>query len=309
VSDSEDRDAGKRLPAAEIRLMRLAGAASVGVACVLIAIKSWAWLATDSVSLLGSLADSLLDLVASLITFYAVRVAVEPADREHRFGHGKSEAVAALLQSVIVTGSAFYVGFEAVTRLLAPERIAAPAVGLGVIAVSVLLTVALIGFQRHVVRRTRSLSIAADSVHYRADVVTNLAVIVAIVLNYYFEWYAADPVLGLLIAAVILASVRTIAMQALDVLLDRELPGETQATIRSIALSHPAVRGVHDIRTRSAGHSQFIQLHLELEPELTLIDAHVICDTVQTAVRSRYPRAEVIIHADPDGVPDARDLF
>ena len=291
------------------RLMRAAGVASVSVALVLIAIKSLAYAATGSVSLLGSLADSLLDLMASLITFFAVRVAVEPADREHRFGHGKSEAIAGLVQSMIISASAVYVAVRALMRLLAPAQIEAPVLGLTVITASLLLTIGLVLFQRYVVAETHSLAISADAVHYKADILTNVAVLVALVSNYYFGWYRADPLLGLVIIGLILASVRTILTSAIDVLLDRELPNEVRHRIHEIARAHPAVHGVHDMRTRSAGAVQFIQLHLELDPAMNLRTAHDVCDTVEAQIQASFPHAEVMIHADPYGLTEARDSF
>lgn len=296
-------------PPRRARLMRAAGVASVSVALILIAIKTWAYLVTDSVSLLGSLADSLLDLMASLITFFAVRVAVEPADREHRFGHGKSEAIAGLMQSMIISASAVYVAARALMRLVAPAQIEAPLLGVTVIATSLLLTLGLVLFQRYVVAQTQSLAIGADAVHYRADILTNVAVLIALLLNYYLEWYRADPLLGLVIVGLILASVRTILMGALDVLLDRELPNAVRARIDAIARAHPAVRGLHDMRTRSAGATQFIQLHLELEPAMRLSEAHDICDDVEARIQASFPDAEVMIHADPYGLTEAQDSF
>lgn len=290
-------------------LIKSAGVASVAVALTLIGLKFWAWNATDSVSLLSSLADSLLDLVASSITWIAVRVAYEPADREHRFGHGKSEAIAGLIQAVIITGSALYVGFTAVVRLMSPAEISEPAAGIAVMTASLVLTLGLVAFQHYVVKRTGSIAIGADAVHYRADVLTALAVLAAIFLNTRLGWYAADPLLGLVIVVMILASVRTITLKAIDILLDRELPNEVHDSIVEIGVAHTAVRGVHDIRTRSAGAAQFIQFHLELDGEITLVAAHRICDEVEQAVRERFPTAEVIIHADPHGLAEPRDPF
>ena len=293
----------------QIGLLRAAGAASVVVAVILIGLKLWAWQRTGSVALLSSLADSLLDLIASLITFFAVRVAVTPADREHRFGHGKSEGIASLVQAIIVTGSALFVGVEAIVRLLAPRQIMEPGVGLVVMLASLVLTIVLVAFQRHVVRSTGSLAIGADAMHYQSDILTAIAVLAAIFLNYQFSWYAADPLLGLVIVGVILASVRTIAIEALDVLLDRELPSRTRREIIDIASRHPAVLGVHDIRTRSGGSTQFIQLHLELDPGLSLKKVHEISSEIELQVLNSFPKAEVLIHADPYGFPDARDPF
>ena len=279
------------------------------VATTLIALKIWAWLTTDSVAMLSSLADSLLDLIASLITFFAVRVAVTPPDREHRFGHGKSEGIASFAQALIVSGSALYVGGQAIARLLAPTEVAEPVVGLAVVLATLVLTIALVAFQTYVIRQTGSLAISADAVHYKADILTAFAVLAAILLNAQLGWYVADPLLGLAIVGLILISVRTIALEALDVLLDRELPTQTRREIRAIAARHAAVRGVHDIRTRSAGATQFIQLHLELDPQLTLKEVHVICSEVEGQVLASFPRAEVLIHADPYGYPDSRDPF
>lgn len=291
------------------RLMQLAGAASVSVATALVALKVWAWLATGSVALLSSLADSVLDLFASIITFYALRVAAAPADREHRFGHGKSEAIAGLAQTLIITASALYVGVQAVLRLIEPAQITAPGVGIGVMVASLGLTILLVAFQHFVIRETQSLAISADAVHYQADILTNIAVLAAIGTNYWLGWYVADPILGLVVVGLILGSVRKIAIAAIDVLLDRELPAEVRRSIREAAQEHPAVRGVHDIRTRSAGVAEFIQFHLELDPEITLSDAHRISDEVEDAIKRRFPRAEIIIHADPHGINEPRDVF
>jgi ferrous-iron efflux pump FieF len=297
------------LDARQVRLMRVAGAASVAAAIGLVGLKSWAWLATDSVALLSSLADSLLDLLASLVTFFALRLALEPADREHRFGHGKAEAVAGLVQSLIIGASGIYVCVQAIRRLAAPIQIEQPGVGIAVMAVSLVFTTALVAFQRYVVRRTQSLAVGADAAHYQADILTNVAVLAAIVLNYRFEWYLADPLLGLVVVGLILSSVREIAVRSIDVLLDRELPTAVRQAIRDVVLSHSAIRGVHDIRTRSSGIAQFIQLHLELDENLSLGEAHTISEQVESDVKQHFPRAEVLIHVDPHGIAEPRDSF
>jgi len=297
------------LGARQIRLLRAASYASMLVALALIVLKAWAWVATDSVALLSSLADSILDLLASAVTFFAVKVAVSPADSEHRFGHGKSEGISSLVQAVIVTGSAAYVGIEAVARLIVPSPIRQPDIGIAVMLVSLALTTGLIVFQSIVVRRTGSLAISADSVHYRADLMSNVAVLAAIFLSVRWDLYVVDPLLGLVVVVLILISVRTIVGQALDVLLDRELPDEERDRIQVIGASHPEVRGLHDLRTRSSGSAQFIQFHLELDPHLSLARAHEICDSVERDIRQAFPTAEVLIHADPLGVPEDRDPF
>lgn len=297
------------LDARQIRLMRLASTASIVVALSLIVLKIWAWRSTDSVALLSSLADSLLDLIASIITFVAVRMAVEPPDREHRFGHGKSEGVAGILQALIIAFSAAFVAFRAVSRLINPVPVAEPIVGYSVMAASLVLTGGLIAFQGFVVRRTASLAISSDAAHYKADLLTNLAVIAAIYLSTQLGWFFADPLLGLSIVAFILVSVKNIAREAIDMLLDRELPTKERRKIAELVTAHTEVLGVHDIRTRSAGATQFIQFHIELDKKLTLAEAHEISDQVETAVKRAFPTSEVIIHADPFGLDEERDPY
>lgn len=293
----------------QIRLMRLASYASVVMALTLISLKLWAWNATNSVALLSSLADSLLDLVASLITLFAVKVAVSPADREHRFGHGKSEGIAGLAQAVIVTGSAGYVGVEAVVRLMSPSPVMQPGLGLGVMFASLILTVGLVVFQSFVVRQTGSLAISADAVHYKADILTNVAVLGAIFASAQWQLHILDPLLGLVVVVLILLAVRVIATNAIDVLLDRELPEDDRQRIKDAALIQPGVKGMHDLRTRSSGAAQFIQFHLELDAGISLMEAHEICDAVEADVRNQFPGAEVLIHADPYGLLEQRDAF
>jgi ferrous-iron efflux pump FieF len=293
-----------KTPVRHETLMRLASYASVVVALSLIGLKLWAYLATHSISLLSSLADSLLDLIASTITLFAIMVALTPADREHRFGHGKSEGVAGLAQSLIVFASAVYVAFEAVARLLDPRPITQPELGLGIMGVSLGLTLLLVLFQRYVARTTQSLAIAADEVHYRADIATNFAVIVAIYLTAKTGWDWLDPLVGLMVVGLILASVKSIVARSLDELLDRELPDEDRQRIQRLAKTHPAVMGFHDLRTRSSGRSQFIQFHLELESGLTLMEAHEISDAVEQEIQQAFPSAEVLIHTDPHGLAE-----
>lgn len=291
------------------RLVRSAGLASVSVALALVVLKVWAWLATGSIAMLGSLADSILDLLASMMILVAVRFALEPADREHRFGHGKLEAIAGLVQSFVIVGSAAYVGFEAVRRLLAPAPIGAPLAGVLVTLVSLALTISLVFYQRFVVRHTGSIAISADSLHYKADVLTNIAVLAAIGSSTWLGWYRADPVLGMIVVGIILASVRAIVLQSLDVLLDRELPSEERQEILGIVRRHAEVLGVHDLRTRTSGTHEFIQFHIELAPKMALNKVHEISDEVEADLLARFPRAEIIIHADPYGIVEPQDQF
>ena len=290
-------------------LIKAASYASLSVALSLVAIKLWAWLTTGSVSLLGSLADSLLDVVASGLTFVAVRVSLEPADAEHRFGHGKSEGLAALAQALIIAGSAVYVALEAVTRLIVPQPIEKPMTGIAVMLGATAATALLVGFQRYVARSTDSMAIRADAGHYQADIAVNLGVAAAIVLTSVTGWVQVDPIVGLMVAVWILISAWGIATDALDVLLDKEISAADRQLITDLAMDHPDVLGLHDLRTRSGGSKYFIQFHLEMDPEMALSRVHVVMDEVEARIQRRWPGCEIIVHADPLGVDETRDSF
>jgi len=290
-------------------LQRIASYASLSVALLLVGAKVWAWLATGSVSLLSSLVDSFLDVLASGITVVAVRVALTPADAEHRFGHGKAEGLAALAQALIIAGSAIYVFSEAVNRLLNPAPVTEPVTGVSVMLLSIALTLGLVAFQNYVVRRTDSMAINADAMHYKTDLLINLAVAITIPIAAWTNFTLVDPLIGIAIAFWILHATYGIATGALDVLLDRELPEEERNRIYSVAMAHKDVRGFHDLRTRFGGNRYFIQFHLELDPDTTLLDTHLILDEVEDEVRAAFPNADIIVHADPVGFEEQRDDF
>lgn len=291
------------------RLLRMATYAAVTVALSLIMAKLVAWFLTDSVAILSSLMDSVLDAGASLVNMYAVAHALVPADQEHRFGHGKAEALAGLAQSAFISGSALFLVAEAGQRLFDPHPIARDEVGIAIMVLSLVLTIALVLFQRHVVKRTQSVAISADSVHYRGDILANIGVIVALVLAGRFGWIYADAVIALIVAAYILFGAWGIIRSALDQLMDRELPQEQRDRIRRIVRAHEYVVDVHDLRTRSSGLQSFIQLHMELDGDLTLLRAHEIADEVEASIRVAFPGAEVIIHQDPAGLEEWHPNF
>ena len=286
------------------RLMRSATYASVGVAVTLIVAKMGAWVMTDSVAVLSTLIDSLLDAAASVITLFAVRHALVPADSEHRFGHGKAEALAALGQAAFITGSACLLVFEAVRRIFEPHVVTHELIGIAVMVFSIVLTLVLVQYQRYVVRATRSVAITADSLHYIGDLLVNTAVIAALVATAWLGWRWIDPVLALLVAAYILVSAWRIVRGSLDMLMDRELPDDERMRIREIALAHPEVHDMHDLRSRRSGTDTFIQLHVELDGALTLSAAHEISDAIEGEIRAAFPHAEVIIHQDPEGLEE-----
>lgn len=294
---------------AHARLMRVATYASMAVATVLILAKTAAWFATDSVSVMSSLLDSLLDIAASFVNLLAVRHALTPADREHRFGHGKAEPLAGLAQAAFVTGSAVLLALEAASRLAHPQPVVRGEIGMIVMAGSIALTLLLVAFQRRVVSVTRSVAIGADSLHYRSDIILNGSVILSIFLSTELGWAALDPLFGLAIAGYILYSAWHIVRASLDRLMDRELPDGERERIRGIALSNPEIRAIHDLRTRSSGLDVFIQVHLEMDGGMSLRRSHEIADDVERQILAAFPNAEVIIHQDPAGLEEARRSF
>lgn len=297
------------LAARNERLKRRAASAAVVVAALLIAGKMAAYLATDAVSILSSLIDSLLDLTASLVNFVAIRQAAVPPDRDHRFGHGKAEPLAGLAQAAFIAGSSVLLLFEAGTRLFRPTPVEDSAVGIAVMLVSIVLTLGLVLFQRYVVRRTGSVAIGADALHYRSDLLMNVSVIGALVLAANFGFTLADPLFGIAIAFYILLSAWSVFSSSLQLLMDRELAEDDRVRIKAIATAHPAVISMHDLRTRSSGTHTFIQFHLELKRDLTLFEAHAISDEVMEQVEAAFPNAEVLIHEDPEGVEERRAVF
>ena len=293
-------------PAKAGRLMRLATYASVSVATILIAAKFAAWVATDSVSLMSTLVDSLLDVLASLINLVAVRHALAPADREHRWGHGKAEPLAALAQAAFISGSAVFLLIEATDRLIHPHMVSNSEVGIAVMVFSIVLTVALVGFQKFVVSRTGSPAIRADSLHYQVDVLVNFGVIVSLLLVSRLSWELADPVIAVAIAGYILWGVFGIGRVAIRQVMDEELPEDERQRIRETVLAHPDVRDVHDMRTRTSGTQTFIELHVEMDGDISLRQSHDIAEAVMYQVESAFPNAQVLVHQDPEGVEERR---
>lgn len=293
-------------PADTPRLMRWASMASMSVATVLIAAKTGAWLITDSVSMLSSLIDSALDLVSSLITFVAIRAALTPADADHRFGHGKAEALAGVAQAGFIAASAGGLLLTVADRFLHPRPVQQELVGAVVSAIAIVLTFGLMLFQGYVVRRTRSLAISADRAHYTTDFVTNIAVGIGIWLSSRFSEPMIDLAVAVGVAFYLGSGAWHIGRHAIDVLMDRELPDEDRGKILDIVRRHPGVRSVHDLRTRSSGLNQFIQLHLVLHPTMSLGRAHVMSDSVEAAIREAFPQADVTVHIDPyDDEPES----
>jgi ferrous-iron efflux pump FieF len=281
------------------RLMRRATVTALAVGSLLAAAKLVAFLMTGSVAMLSSLIDSLLDIAASVINVLAVRHALQPADREHRFGHGKAESLAGLGQSVFIGGSAVFLFVEAGRRLFEPAPVVNSAIGVAVVVLTIVATVALVRFQASVVRRTGSLAVSADHLHYRGDLLLNGGVLVALVLGPWLGWPWLDPALALVIGGFVLYSAWRIVVGSLDILMDRELSDADRGRIRALCQAHPQVLGVHEMRTRSAGQNIFVQLHLELDGGMTLREANAIAHRVEHDIQAAFPGAEVLIHEDP----------
>jgi ferrous-iron efflux pump FieF len=281
----------------------------MSVAVILIGAKTAAWLATESVSMLSSLVDSSLDFLASLVTFLAVRQALTPADADHRFGHGKAEALAGLTQAGFIAASGGGLLLTVGDRLLHPHEVQREAVGVAVSLLAIVLTLGLVIFQNYVVRRTGSIAIGADKAHYMTDLVSNIAVGAALFLSGRFHQPLIDAGMAGLVALYLLHGAWQVGRGSLDVLMDRELPDADRLRIVDIAKRHPEVQDIHDLRTRSAGLTRFIQLHIELDPMLPLTRAHEIGDQVEADIQAAFPDAEIILHVDPFGVEERRVGF
>ena len=280
------------------KLMKSAGRASVAVALVLLAIKLFAWNRTGSVSIFASFIDSSMDALASIINLIAIRIAVEPADEEHRFGHGKVEALAGLAQASFIAGSAFILLLNAIDRALKPQEMTEINTGIYVMGISLVLTIGLVLYQRHVVKKTGSTAVKADSLHYLSDVLGNLAAIAALILTMQGVPYV-DIIVGLVIGFFILKSAWDIVKESLDILMDRELPADVKEDISAIILKHPKVHGFHDLKTRQTGLEYYIQFHVEVDDEMSLMEAHDVSEELEASLKEKFPHSESIVHIDP----------
>jgi cation diffusion facilitator family transporter len=265
-----------------------------------------AWWLSGSVSLLAGLTDSLLDGAASFLNLLAVHYALRPADDDHRYGHGKAEALSGMAQALFIAVSAFLIGFQALDRIQHPQPLGDPGVGLLVMVLSIGLTVALLMLQHRVVKATGSAAIRADSLHYRSDMLLNFSIMLALGLAYY-GYSQLDAYFGLAIAFYILWSAISIARETVSVLMDAELPVDVSTKMLELAEAVPGVLGAHDLRTRISGNHWFVQLHLELPGSLTLSVAHDLCERVESAIQNEFPKAEVLVHADPQEVVNRGD--
>ncbi|MEE1878159.1 cation diffusion facilitator family transporter [Altererythrobacter litoralis] len=283
-------------------LTRSAAYASIATALFLAALKLWASWVTGSTAMLGSLADTTLDLIASLATLLGVWVASHPADENHRFGHGKAEALAAIFQVMLITLSAGGIALRAVTRLVEGGQTAAAEEGIAVSLVAIVATFALLAWQRHVISKTGSVAIKTDHMHYQSDILLNLSVIAALVIDQFLGFGAADPLFGLGIALWLAWGAWRAGGEAMDHLMDREWPEERREEFLAVLAKHPDIRGVHDLRTRTSGADDFVQFHMAVDPHMTVVEAHALMDEVEERIAREFPGVEVLIHPDPEGL-------
>jgi cation diffusion facilitator family transporter len=274
---------------------------SMGVALILVSLKAVVWLATGSVALLASMADSGLDLIASGATFFAVRYAAAPPDAEHRFGHGKAEAFASLIQAGLVFASAALIGRDAIGHLIAPGHIENEGWAVAVMVLSIVMTGGLIAAQSHLLRRTASVAISADRAHYAADLASNLIALVGIGGVVVFHWASLDAIAGLAVGAILLLGAVAVFREASDQLMDHELPQAVRARIIALVTEDPRITDVHQLRTRAAGPVVHLQMHADLDPDISLVAAHQAVVAAEKRILGEFPVADIIIHPDPRG--------
>jgi len=289
-------------------LNRSAALASISVALLLVGLKAWAALSTGSAAMLGSLADTVLDLVASMATLAGVWVAAQPADEKHRFGHGKAEALAAMFQVVLISISALGLAFRAIEQWIAGARPEGAADGIVVSGIAMAATLALLGWQRYVIRKTGSLAISTDHVHYQSDLALNLAVIAALALDQYAGIAGADTLFGFGIALWLGWGAWGASQQAIEQLMDHEWPEDRKAAFLASVARHPEIKGLHDLRTRTSGDRDFVQFHLAVDPDMTVRQAHVVMDEVEAILHREFPGLEILIHPDPEGLVNETGL-
>lgn len=283
--------------------------ASVVLALTLLAAKSWAAWETGSTAMLGSLADTALDLIASLVTLAGIRIAALPADHDHRFGHGKAEALVSLGQVVLIAVSALWIGWRSMERLIAGSPTEELTLGVGVSLFAIAATMLLIWYQRCVIARTGSVAVKTDNIHYQSDLLLNSAVIAALLLDQRLGLPGADAFFGILISAWLLFGAWRASSDAVDQLMDKEWPEDQRAIFLAAAKEYPELAGLHDLRTRTSGTHHFVQFHVWVPEDWTVRQAHDRIDPVEEALQRRFPGTEFLIHLDPEGHTDRETML
>lgn len=288
------------------RLKKIAAVASISLSVALSLLKTFGALYTGSLAVLSSLIDSLADIFASSVTFIAVKFSSRPASYNHRYGYGKAESLSALIQSAFIAGSGIFVMYDGFSRLLEPRKLEQTSTGILIMLISLVSTIALIAFQKHVTRRTRSDAISADSAHYTVDVMTNLSIIASLLIVQYFEINWFDTLTAFAISTYLLINAYHLARNAVRILTDAELSDDIRSNVIKIVREIPFTQGIHDLRTRDLGGGYMFEFHLELDGNLSLYDAHDLTDMVEDEILETYPNAQIIIHQDPAGIKEER---
>ena len=282
-------------------LVNLAAIMATAIALLLLGLKLYAWFVTDASAMLASATDSMLDLFASLMNIIILRFALAPADAEHKFGHGKAESLAGLVQSAFVLGSALLLIFNGVERIVTPKQVVQTEVGIIVSVIAIVLTLSLVIVQRYVIKRTGSVAISADALHYQSDILLNAGVLAALFLSQGY-WLRADGVFTVLVGAYLLIGALKIVWLSVKHLMDHELDQAEIIKIEAIVERHSQAKGLHELRTRQAGNIRFIQFHLELDDQLSLLEAHTIGEAIEQEIEQALSPCEVFIHHDPVSV-------
>lgn len=289
-----------------LKLKKSASMASMVVSSLLVLIKFGAYLVTDSLSMMSSLMDSTFDLIASSLTMFSIVKAAMPADQQHQYGHGKIESLAAIGQATFILASAGYLFIESMHRFVNPQAIAKIDWGVAVMCVSIFMTFFLVMYQTRIISKTKSVAVKADYLHYKGDVLMNVAVIASMVASYYKGWIYLDPIFGTCVSMLLLHSSYSIFKEALGVLIDKEVSDEEREKIRGIIMGNPDVVSIHDLRTRDSGSHLFIEFHMEVNGDMSLKEAHAITEKIEVAIYEEFPRADVTIHQEPSGISDRR---
>ncbi len=288
------------------RLKKAAAGSSILLAISLCILKSLGVYYTDSLAVLSSMIDSLSDILASLVTFFAIKISVKPASSNYRYGYGKAEALSSLFQALFIAASGIFVLYDGIMRLFHPVDLHQTGIGLWIMVISLVLTLILVAFQQYVAKLTKSQAIYADSLHYSVDILTNSSIIISLLVIHFWQINWIDTIMAIGISVYLISNAYTLSREACDLLLDKELDSSIRDDIFSLVAKHPLSPKIHDLRTRNLGGVYMFEFHIELDGNLDLYTAHRYTDEVENLIRQKYPEAQIIIHQDPTGVREER---
>lgn len=283
-------------------LLRLASILSFINAAVIMGIKSYGWIVTDSVAVLASFLDAILDILAALVNLIAIRLALSPPDNKHRFGHDKFQDLAVFAQSIFFGVSGLFIIFSSIKKFSHKVELEHYEVGVFIMITSIILNLCLMLFQTYVIKVTNSQIIKADRLHYSADFFTNIAVVISLQISHSFKFDYVDPIFAILIALYIMYGSYQLFTKAIHNLIDAELDDKERSKILKIIAGFAEIKGLHELKTRYAGNKLFIQCHLEMAGTMTLYRAHELTHDIMAKISESFPESEIIIHQDPAGL-------